>query len=487
MTSLPVRMRTAISSSATYVAITLVGIGLPQAVFGQGHNQATPSPNSGPANMRNFGAGPPGGPRPQVPAIPGAKGAAVMPENNPTKLPDNFSPPPVKDEVMSIDLPLAKADEIEKLKKDLGKYQTVLRTAKSSDADKALIKNGLRYRLALMCQKEKRSELSTLHEALLRDLNSAAQAPENAAPANVRAFRQMVMQELVSQVTPLLTTQNFHVRLHMAMLLGELNITEENTKLALKQEAYAPAADTLIQVIGTADQPEGVKIVAVNGLVRILKQGKVNITSRTKIAQTLVAELANKKIHPWYQMRLSGSLAAVEIDLVQGNPIIVNELKAVMTDGDREWSVRAEAAKSLGRVPLPAAANPQGVVKAIAEFTLKLAKAAQQAPPQKGDETKWKAEFFKVYLAFQQLDATDVNADKTTKAGLLNNPAAAAKPAYDLIIPLVVAVLHGQRLTVQQIQSLEGWVNPNKNAPVEARGSDAQAPRTTVSGGPNKS
>ena len=51
-------------------------------------------------------------------------------------------------------------------------------------------------------------------------------------------------------------------------------------------------------------------------------------------------------------------------------------------------------------------------------------------------------------------------ANKKSKAGLLNNSAASARTAYGMIVPLVAAILHGQRLTVQQVQTLEAYVNP---------------------------
>lgn len=477
VTLMPVRRRTAISSRLACVALALMGCGLghPLTALAQQHSQVPPG-LPGPAGMGGRGmggmSGQPGVPGRPIPGAPnpgGVKGPVQELKIDPNKLPENFAPPASKDPVMEIDRPLALQDEIDKLKKDLAKYQTTLRTARSSDPDKILIRNGLRYRLALMCLKDNRLQLSKLHDDLSRDLNSAAQAPDSPKPQVVKEFRQLVLQELVNQAAPLLTTQNFYVRLHIAILLGELNLTEESTKLALKVEAFVPACDPLIQVITDPKQPEAVKVAAVNGIVRILRLGNPNVTVRTKAAEALVGELKEKKSHPWYQMRLAGALSAVDIDLDQARikPSVVEILKAVLVDEDRAWSVRAEAAKSLGRVPLPPSVNPPSVTRAVADFTLKLAKAAQQSPQQKADDPKWKSEFIKVYLAFQQLDAADLVADKKTKAGLLNNPAAAAKPAYDLIVPLVSAILHGQRLTVQQVQTLETYVGP-QNQPIQS-------------------
>ncbi|MDB5343826.1 MAG: hypothetical protein JWP89_2203 [Schlesneria sp.] len=507
VTSLPVHSRIAAVSRLAWLTIALLGLSVDQVTFAQAggahgssgaHGSGGPGRPPGLPGMpgmpgRTGGPGAPAGPPIPGQANPNAlKGPPTELKIDSETLPKKFAPPAAKAEVMDLDQPLAMQDEIDKLKKDLAKYQTVMRTAKSTDADKILIRNGIRYRLALMCLKKNRLELSKLHEDLTRDLNSAASAPEAANANAIKSFRQIVMQEIVSQAGPLLVTQPFHVRLHIALLLGELNLTEENPKFALKLEAYSPVCEPLLQVISSPDQPEGVKIVAVNGLARNLRLGNANVTVRTKVAQALVAELSNKKAHSWYQMRLAAALAAMDVDLVQGKPIVVDVLKAVLADDERTWTVRAEAARSLGRVPLPAACNPPSVTKAVAAFALKLAKAAQQAPQTKGDESKWKGEFFKLYLAFQQFDATDLMADKKSKAGLLNNSQAAAAPAYALIHPLVAAILQAQRLTVQQVQALEDWVKPPAeqakpekpatSSPAEGGG----AAPMSVRGGPQK-
>ena len=507
---MPAHLRTAISSCLTCVLVAILGCGLAQKqTFSQGHSQTPPGlPGPPPGAQPGMGMGGlnPGGqaPRPWVPgqAAPGAKGPAQeIKAPDPVKLPDNFSLPASKDPVMELDRPPVLQEEIDKLKGGVGKYQTVLRTARSTEPDKVLIRNGIRYRLGLMCLLANRQKLSALHGDLLRDLDSAAQAPDIPKPAEVKAFRQMVLQEVISQVVPLLTTQNFYVRLHLVILLGELNLTEETTKMVPKVEAFVPAAEPLVQVITDPNQPEAVKVAAVNGLVRILKLGNPPVLVRTKIAEGLVAELKNKKAHPWYQMRLAGALGSVDIDLDQARkqPFVVDILKLVMADDERTWSVRAEAAKSLGRVPLPPAVDPPSVTRAVAAFALKLATAAQQSPQQKPDDPKWRGEFIKLYLAFQPLDANDLMANKTAKAGLLNNPAAAAKAAYDLIVPLVAAILHGQRLTAQQVSALQTYVSPSppeknpaqaaneqKNVPPVSKGDEAPAPMTVGADGPKK-
>ena len=464
-----------------------------------GHGQTPPMSGPGPrgfgpgsTNPGAFGRG--GAPVPGAAAQPSTapRGPAQELKIDPTTLPEGFAPPSEKDPIMEIDRPLVPQDELNKLKQGLAKYQQALRKALSKDEDKALIRNGIRYRLALMCQRENRLELGKMREDFLRELNSAATTMDFPKADTAREFRRFVMQEVVTQASPLLETQNFHVRLQIAILLGELDLTDDTPKLGLKQEAFFQANVPLVKALNDPAQPEAIKVTVVNGLFRILRLGNPDVVARTNIANALVAALKNKKLHPWLQMRLVGALAAVDIQLdQQQKPFVVNALLEILNDPDpqRRWYVKAQAAKSLGRVPLPAAADPPSVTKAIAAFALKLAKAAQQDPQSQPDDPKWKNEFIKLYLAFMPLDGADLMADKKSKAGLLNNPAAQAKAAYDLIVPLVVAILQGQRLTAQQIQVLEAWVlqNPAPEIPQNGKTGSPKAddsPPPVASGNP---
>jgi hypothetical protein len=208
-----------------------------------------------------------------------------------------------------------------------------------------------------------------------------------------------------------------------------------------------------------------VKLLAVNKLIRVLKIGTPNVNERTKIAEAIIAELAKTNTHWWYQMRLAGALGSVALgDLKQ--PIVVVALKGVVSDSKRTWSVRSEAAKALGRIPLPPATNPTSVVVAIADLALQLAKAAQQKP----EDPQWKAAFWKVYLAFMPFDEKDKDATKTGKAGLLNNATVSgfAKPPYSLIVPMVGAVRNDQRLTAAQLAALEAWLKANMPGTAQA-------------------
>ena len=388
-------------------------------------------------------------------------GQAMTANPDSETLPPDYLPPRVKDPLTELDMPIALPDELAKLKSEDGKFQPVLNKAQSDDAGKTVIRNGIRYRLAQMCQSEnlKTENLHKLYELRVKlrsYLNNAGSAAKELKPDELKKFRLFVMQEFTKQAAALLDN-NLYVREQIVILMGELELVQENTQKAVLVEAFTPALDPLVKAILDPQQSESVKLLAVNALTRILKIGTPNVNERTRIAEAMIAELAKPGTHWWYQMRLVGALGAVALDQLK-QPIVVTALKDIVGDPKRAWSVRAEAAKSLGRVPLPPASDPPSVVRAVADLALQLAKAAQQKPK----DPQWKSAFWKVYLAFMPLDAKDTDAAKAGKAGLLNNAtvSAAARVPYGLIVPMVSSILKDQPLTAAQLSALEEWLKP---------------------------
>ena len=391
-----------------------------------------------------------------------AKGPAPAFVIDSETLPPDFVPPREQDPLFSVIKPLALPDEMDKLKKDESKAQSAFNRGEWNDASKAVIHNVIRHRLSQMCleknlQRETLNELYKLRVDLLRALNGAGSTAQDLKPEQLKKFRSEVMLEFVKQATPLLEN-NLYVREQVVIMLGELELVQENPKKGVAAEAFTPAFEPLVSVIADPKQPASVKLLAVNKLTRVLKIGTPNVNERTKIAEAIIAELAKTDTHWWYQMRLAGTLGSVALDQLK-QPIVVTALKGVVSDPKRAWTVRAEAAKALGRVPLPPASDPPSVVRAIADLALQLAKAAQQKP----DDPQWKTAFWKVYLAFVPFDAKDTDATKAGKTGLLNNAivGGSAKTAYAVIIPLVRAILNGQRLTAAQLSDLETWLKAN--------------------------
>ena len=407
------------------------------------------------------------------PAVPKGPAAPLVIDSE--ALPPNYTPPKDRSPLLELDMPIALPDELEKLKKEDGKFQQVLNKALSDDASKAVIKAGIRYRLAQMTLKDNLQAenskkqpyyITTLRNNLRRDLNGAGSAARDLKPAALIEFRRNLMLEFVKQATPLLEN-NLLVRVQVVILMNELELVvgvpNPDPSKAIATEAFTPAFDTLVKVILDPKQDVSVKLLAASGLTRILKIGTPNVNERTRIVEAVISELNNFKdadlaAGGWYELRLVGTLGSAALDQLK-QPIVVTALKTVVSDPKRSWSARTEAAKGLGRVPLPPASNPASVVFAVAEMTLQLAKAAQQTP----NDPQWKSAFWKTYLAFWPVDVNEKDVTKTSKAGLLNNPVVAggAKAASASVTPVCATILKSQRLTAAQIAELEKWVTAN--------------------------
>ncbi|MDZ4686678.1 MAG: hypothetical protein SH850_16525 [Planctomycetaceae bacterium] len=431
------------------------------------------------------------GPKGKGPAKP-----ADTPLNiSPDKLPDGYVPPPATPELMTLEEPLLTEEEYE-ASRNLSPYKNRMRKGDLAKEDKDIIDKGLKYRLYVMtlkpnpAWKDKNNDKlkdneRDLHkrrdELTQQDLRTAGTLQNKAE--NQLAFRKYVLQEIVKLAEPLLKN-NFYVRLQAVTLLGELELVPADPIKNIKLETFTPACEPLIRVLEDPDQPPPVKIAAARSLVRLCKFAGVNLPPvelRHRIAKSTLAELAKTDTHYWYQMRLIEVLAALDItlDLQARKPLILAGLLNVLNDPQRDWHARAEAAWALGRVPFdPAQTDVPAVMRDLMQFALDLTKAAQQAPT----DPKWKTCLFKVYLAFQPVNAEDREATRRTRAGLLNSPLTTAQSLaqepYKLIVPIVNDyVINGKPITAQQIQAIDAWVQKNKQ-PAQANvnnGAAAQA------------
>lgn len=98
-----------------------------------------------------------------------------------------------------------------------------------------------------------------------------------------------------------------------------------------------------------------------------------------------------------------------------------------------------------------------------------MAKAAQQQPT----NPVWKTTFWWMYLAFQAHDASDQDAQKKNRGGLLNNPitASAAAPVYQMIHPLTNKLINGERITADAVKPLDDWLQKNRPTAANQAGS----------------
>ncbi|MCA9071785.1 MAG: hypothetical protein KDA84_22815, partial [Planctomycetaceae bacterium] len=272
----------------------------------------------------------------------------------------------------------------------------------------------------------------------------------------VEEFRRYLCDEVIARSAELLKN-NFHVRLNVAIVLANLNLTDYHRKNGIPEQAYAKAAVPLLDILktktggGLDEQLEAVKVEAALGLTRIaLKGDNLNFNVATEnlenhIAKTLITQLQDTNAHPWYQKRLLEALAALDIsnDVKTGKPIIIEALGEVLADPKRDFSVRARAAREFGRANLTASFNYEKFVFQVLLLEHEMALAYQKAP----DDFHWMESFGDLYFAFHPYTEDEIVLYEKAKGfppGLNNakrNPPSTVKDAYQQMLPIVKHVV----------------------------------------------
>lgn len=380
-------------------------------------------------------------------------------------LPPGYVPPRDPPDMMLEEKQLLTPEEQEQFKKELSnKYSKLIRNGNIRGAEvKAGVRNGIRYRLNELTIAKNRRDLSKIRERLtIQDLRQAG-ATGGLKVDQLREFRRELLTMIVEE-TEKLFDNNYYVRLQAAIMLGELNLMEEDLAKGIAREAFPPAAKPLCRVILDPEQPEAVKIVSVLSLIRIMRQGNPNVEQKREVAAAAVAELKRTDTNYWYQTRLAEVLGSIDVQLdLNRDPFVFNALNSVLQDRDRDLRVRVQAAWSLGRHPLVPQVDLQRLSADIAAVGLDLAQKHAANP----GRAQWKRCAYVLYLAFQAKDKNDMEASRQRAGGLLNNPAtvAPAKEAYNQLLPVITSVIKGDPVAPEQIQALAKWLDTMPKPP----------------------
>lgn len=387
-------------------------------------------------------------------------------------LPEGYQPPLDPPEMMQIEEMLLTDEERTAWRKEgvLKKFQQIIRKGEMrSEAAKNDVIRGIRYRLNELTIPANRKNLTTLRGRITGSSGDLVQAGRMMdKPEQRTEFRGKQLLPLVVEETSKLFDNNFYVRIQAALLLGELNLVEEDAGKGIKAEPFPPAYKPLCQALLDPSQPDSVKIVCTLSLIRILAGGdpntligKPNVEQKREIAQAIISELMRKdpEPHPWYQTRLVEALGYNDqmIDLNR-NPFIYNCLIAVLNDKDRDLRTRVQAAWSLGRHPEKGPNIPQMIAQ-VAALGIDLAEAQAKNPK----DPVWRRCAWVLYLAFKNRDADDLDAkrDPNRKGGFLaeGSPTAnAAKPAYEALVPILRQIIAEKLPSPEQVQDLEKWL-----------------------------
>jgi hypothetical protein len=320
-------------------------------------------------------------------------------------------------------------------------------------------------------------QLTAFNKTFLQEIRGAAKFQNN--PGLKAEFRKYVLDGVISKSRDLFDN-NYYVRLNVVLLLSQLNKVEGGFggKGAI---AYAPVAVPLLDIMQDKDQLEGVKVLTVQGLKRILLIGNVDKKRKNEIALELMSQLDQKASMYWYPMRLVEALGRIDEPLVQKllpgapapvlKPFHVQKLAEVMRDQNYHWIVRSEAAKSLGRISLHATVRSDLIAHEIVVLSHSMCLAYNKNL----NQFYWQQCFLNTYLAFKPLNAAErARLAQVKPANLIGKVAAqkAVGDAYQQILPPVLHILvqpvvvNNERtntpIPAAVLQVISTWIADNK-------------------------
>ena len=297
--------------------------------------------------------------------------------------------------------------------------------------------------------------------------------------------------------------QNFHVRLNVAYLLGELVVRKGDPAKGIPAARYTRAFAPLCDVVNEPRQLDAIKVVAVRGLVRLMKTGQPDASydQRLQVAQCLANQLQrpyqrsvlrqrmdSHLQHIWYQEVLVEGLAGVGIlQNKQAQPFVETVLAGVLADPNRHFLARTAAAKAIGRAPLTGAFDGGLRSYQLVELAGQMAAAYNKSPT----AGYWPRSFQQLYFSFKAINKNDVTA-AGKPAGLLGQVGTARlQDAYRQVVPLVAHVIVQPTVTADgkqrfmaissdTIKPLTDWLAQNRPPNYKPAGRpSATAPTST--------
>ena len=152
-----------------------------------------------------------------------------------------------------------------------------------------------------------------------------------------------------------------------------------------------------------------------------------------------------------------------------------------MSDKQRHWEVRVEAARAIGRLPL------DGItVGPIAYEMVNLGHQLAQGYAVNPKKESWTKYFWKLYLAFKKSDPNDKVVGDRRKAGLLEAIPGQKeiKDAYEQIVIITNVGLDpaGKLFSAEQLKTLQDWLKNNKSGSITVGGPPISKPSAPKKG-----
>lgn len=329
-------------------------------------------------------------------------------------------------------------------------YFNALGANSLSQADSNLIRNTVKVQVLQMTMASNQLLLPDIREKLKRENDLRAKQPA----------RDVLMPTVVENCK-LLLSYPLPIKLNALMLITELNETPADTVKGIPAVPYQGMVEPLLAVLADAEQHEALKVVAVNGLLRVCRDSTPKVDVRMRIAEALVKTLENPQASDWLKMLSIQAVARTDVLLdTQRRPFIIQKLTEILVDPKQGWRVRADAAYALGRVSMNESVNVPLITHEIAKFAHEMAVRYNASK----DDPHWRYCASRLYLAFRPEDARDTAfMDRSGKA-----PLSRFRPdvqgAYDRVLPIVNGILGsypGELLPKAGIDQLKTWIDGN--------------------------
>lgn len=348
-------------------------------------------------------------------------------------------------------------------------YPSALRTQNPSKADEELIRAGVRDRVYRMTIPENWANIANLRRDLVNDIDSDRFSGD--ARPRTRAY---ALDAAVKNLSQLLSDQPEFVRINAVLLLGDLNEKSANLRDNTPAVPYAAAAEPLLQVVQASDQPTSVKVVAVRGLARILRDGYPSTALRDQVATVLSNELRDSfgkdlpEGQAWYQWRLIDALGMVgSPKTALQQPVAVDALWEAMLNENLQPHLRTHAARALSQIDLDGMFN----VSLLAHEIVRLCGTLTAQYNQNPQLDYWRECFMDLYFAFNPQFADEVKRgwglNQQVADASLRSHAPVVNGAYQQVLKMVNGVMENdppQPVSGPTLNEAVEWLRSNSPA-----------------------
>ncbi|MCA9064644.1 MAG: hypothetical protein KDA96_16345 [Planctomycetaceae bacterium] len=371
--------------------------------------------------------------------------------------------------VRSIDAPLLPAGADKEYERIAREFRDLMRAgASTSQADRALIRQGFALRLFKMTDRafieDQNAVRNLLVNEISRDLAGAGRDEQN--QTRRQKFREAVCQELHGLLLQMMEN-NLDARTFAITLFSDLEIVQQTGgigRITLLDDVYK----SLTQLLEDQRQPDTVRSCVAVEMREILLKVEVTPLNQMLMAKALAAELRRPYTVPDYRMVLIDTVCEITTprEVVAGGakkPLAMEILVEVMSDQQNQLTfVRCHAAAGLGRVGYDNAVNFDPLAWKVTQLALQAAVEFNTAP-----SDKWGQAAIDFLVAFHHLDSDGLKG--ANKQGMLNRAETSAivKGAYPHVLEILKGMAVGRPVPPAVINDTGKWLH--ENTPADGR------------------